>query len=209
MDPKKDQRGSWMKNSHKSHRNLPIPRVHWILLLLHTQLLQNCTTTPRSDKESYSLAMDRSPLQGVWRTEDAHVPTTCPHSARFPKVLLFPGWHLCIQPGGCTLTTGNIIPHPSKMLKTSTTSHSILLSHVHSHWTQLWHLWAGTTSCDAIPSTLEMISRMDKGTLHHPHWPQELAKLEVASEAQQTNSKMARRFTRIWLWNPIYTWENK
>ena len=204
-----NQRCSWLENPHKSHRNSPVLRIYWILLLFHTQLLQNCTTTLRPYKEGYSMEMDRLPFQGLWRIEDAHVPATGPYSNRLSETLLPPSRCLCLWPGGCTLTGGKIIPHPSKTLKTSTTSHCILLSHFYTYRTQPQHLWARTTSCDAVPSALETIPGLDKGTLHHPHWPQKLAILEVPSKAQQTNSKMACRPAGIWLWNPVHPWENK
>src|SRR5712672_1586902 len=74
--PDKNQRHSGMAIPEKPHRRPIVPRFHWVLLLLHPQLLACRTTPTRLNKKSDPMGLGRSPDKSVRNPENANVHET-------------------------------------------------------------------------------------------------------------------------------------
>jgi hypothetical protein len=178
-------------------------------LVLCAKLLKNSVTTTWPHKERFGLALGTTPTWRFQGTKNKNVLQPSTNPTRFQEKVLSSNRHISLQHGRHTLTMGKeSTPYP-QILKTKKPPNRILLSNVHPHRIKLWHLQKGTAGNNEIIGTLATISRMDKGTVHHPHWPRQPTVLESVSKSQLKNSEMACRPTRVRLWNPTRSQENK
>ena len=72
-ESKETTRCSRLAHSQNANQHMTIPRLHWLLPLLHTKLFCYSPTTARSHKEDHPLALGRATIQGIWGTKDANV----------------------------------------------------------------------------------------------------------------------------------------
>lgn len=71
--PDQDQGSAGLANPQGSNGCTILPGVYWILPLLHTKLLGNCTTPFGSYQEGNAVAMDKVTGGCVLHLEGAHV----------------------------------------------------------------------------------------------------------------------------------------
>ena len=166
--PFKAKGSSRLAEAKNTYWNKAIPQVHWLLSILHSQILQNCTTSSRPYKEKHHMEMGRTSAMGIWRTKNTHVPRASVTTTGLWEEVLPLSWHILIWHGRRTLTGGKT-PYTiaSQTTKTHFTPHSILFSHVHTNQKELLYLWKGATSHDESPCTLKTVPRMDKGTIRN------------------------------------------
>jgi hypothetical protein len=77
-----------LATSEDTYRYTKIPRIHRILPLLHTELLKNSKTSPRSDEESCSMELGPHTNASIRRTENKNVPKSSPDAARLQQEVL-------------------------------------------------------------------------------------------------------------------------
>src|SRR5712672_4067459 len=108
--PHQNQGGSRMAVPEKPHRRPLIFRFHWILPLLHPQLLARRTTFTRPDKESDPMDLGRSPDEGLRNPKNAHVHKTGADPTTIRQAICTSHRRISIWRGHHTLTRGRHQP---------------------------------------------------------------------------------------------------
>ena len=137
-EPKEITRHCRLVTTQEHHRSPQLPRIHGILQILHPQLLKNCPTTTRINKENHPMALGRKPTQSIQRTENMNVWKPSTHPTRCKQTIHTSCGHLSLQHGCHTLAGGK--PHYKNTCSTSKTSSTpscVLFSHLHTHRTEL------------------------------------------------------------------------
>ena len=214
-DGQKENRSSRrMDPTQESHRSSKIPRIHWLLLLLHKGLLKNSSTAIGSHQESIRMDMGSKAKGCLWNPETMNVQRPSPHPTKLQTTLLLANRCIQLWCGSHTLARGrdqwpNRRGITCSKIKTKITSNCILLGNIHSNWKELRHIRTGAASSDESPFSLATIPGMNNKTLCDPHRPCEPTILEGPTWPKPTNRKMAHRPSRIWLSGQIYPWEGK
>ena len=66
---------------------MTIPRLHWLLLLLHAKLFVHSQTALRPHKENHPLALGRMTVQGIRRTKNLNVLQPSPSPTKFQQTI--------------------------------------------------------------------------------------------------------------------------
>src|SRR5216683_5298939 len=111
----------------KEHSRSPqIPGFHWLLLILHTRILTDCSPTPRPHQTSHSVALERQRATRLRGAQRQNGQQTYPTTTRLQQNLL--------PANGCleVWSRSGAVPrwrsqrsHPKKE-----TPHCLLFSHV-------------------------------------------------------------------------------
>src|SRR5712672_1668205 len=128
----------------KPHRRPLVLRFHWILPLLHPQLLTRRTTFARPDKESDPVDLGRGPDEGLRNPKNAHVHKTGADPTAIRQAICTSHRRISIWRGHHTLTRGR--HQPTKTFKTPPPPYCLLLSDVYTDREKLRHLRTRTTS---------------------------------------------------------------
>src|SRR5258708_15221316 len=126
--PKEDTRGSRLVPADHCYRSTPVPRVHRILLILHSELFESCAAPPRPYKKDDPMALGRTPIQGFRNPKIPYMSKTCTPSAKLCETFLPSDQCLCIWRGRHTLAGSRRRRHSTpQKLQTQPTPSSLLL----------------------------------------------------------------------------------
>jgi hypothetical protein len=67
---------------------MKIPRVHWILPILRSELFTNCTATVTPNKENNPLGMDENTTTSLRPSESTDVRSTSPNPTQLQEKVL-------------------------------------------------------------------------------------------------------------------------
>src|SRR5712671_7758401 len=190
----------------KPHRRLLVSRLHWVLPLLHSQLLTRRTTPTGLNKESDPMGLGRSPNKSLRNPKSARVHETSADPTAIRQAIRTPYRCIGIWRGHHTLTRGRY--QPPKTFKTTPPSHRLLLSNVHPNRKELQHLRARTSSGPESPTKLETTPRMDAATVHPHHGSRQPHILETPSKSEQTHCPMVRRVTGLLVRDQTRPWKD-
>jgi len=79
-----------MASTSKCHGHLILPRVYWVLPILHTQVFFYRMPLTRPYKEKFSLVMGQKRKKSLRNTEDTNVPMTHTNATRLQQTLHTP-----------------------------------------------------------------------------------------------------------------------
>ena len=143
MDPTKLKRCGRLANLKNSMRCLSLPRLHWILSILHPKLLTNRMPINWVDKEDNPIPLGRTTNSSLWTTQNPYVLKAHLTTTGLRTTILLSNRHFSIRHGSHTFTGGRNQPLNQK---THTTSNHLLFKHLHADRTELQHLQTRTFS---------------------------------------------------------------
>ena len=85
---------------------MTIPRLYWLLLLFHTELLIYSQTTLGSHKENHPLALGGTTIQGIRRTKNPNVFQPSPSPTELRQMIHLTSQGISVWRGCHTLTGG-------------------------------------------------------------------------------------------------------
>src|SRR5712671_3275810 len=152
--PDQNARGSRLAPTNHRNRRPIILRLHGVLPILHSKLLQDRKTSPITDKKRHRLGMGTRTKTSLRTPQNLNVPTPSTRSTKLQQTIRRTHRRLSLWRGRHTLTRGRNTPKRQN-LETVTPPHSLLFSHVHSGRKKLRHLREGTPSRSQSTKTLE------------------------------------------------------
>src|SRR5712672_3794902 len=123
------------------HRRPLVSRLHWILPLLHSQLLTRRTTPTGLNEESDPMGLGRSPNKSLRNPKSARMHETSADPTAIRQAVHTPYRCIGIWRGRHTLTRGRY--QPTKTLKTPPPPDCLLLGNVYTDREELRYLRKG------------------------------------------------------------------
>ena len=203
--PDQNQRNRGLEDATKPQRCPRILRLHRILQILRPKLLKDRLPTDRTHEESSTVPLGRSTTQSIRNTQIANVQSPCTQTTRLYQTILSINQRLSLRHGSRTLTRGRNKPSHQK---TNTTTHRLLLRHVHPHRKKLRHLRTRITSCHQSPNTLATPPRGHERPSNHTHGPCEPHLLEDTTNHQPKSRQMVYRTSRLQPRHKTRTWKD-
>src|SRR5712675_3303868 len=152
--PDQNARGSRLAPTNHRNRRPIILRLHGVLPVLHSKLLQNRKTSPTTNEKRHRLGMGTRTKTSLRTPQNLNVPTPSTRSTKLQQTVCCTHRRLSLWRGRHTLTRGRNTPKRQN-LETVASPHSLLLGHVHSGRKKLRHLRERTPSRSQGVKTLE------------------------------------------------------
>ena len=142
--------------------------IHGILLLLHTQLFTHCSTYDPADVKEHPIYLGSILYLCIWTSQITHVLETYITPTWLHQSLFLGNRCLSLQHGRHTLTGGRTKPENPK---TDAMSSCLLLKHLHTNWTKLWHLQVRIFRSLKSPQALQATRCSYGNSGYYTHWP--------------------------------------
>src|SRR5712671_8217074 len=188
--PDQNARSSRLAPTNHRNRRPIILRLHGVLSILHSKLLQNRKTSPTTNEERHSLGMGTRAKTSLRTPQNLNVPTPSTRSTKLQQTIRRTHRRFGLWRGRHTLTGGRNTPK-CQNLETVTPPHSLLFSHVHPSRTKLRYLRERTPSRSQGTKTLETSLRRIPLPFHSRYGPCQPRILERTSRPQPASSEMA------------------
>src|SRR5712671_2470950 len=178
--PDQNTRGSRLASTNHRNRCPIIPRVHRVLPILHSKLLQDRKTPPTTDEKRHRLGMGTRTKTSLRTPQNLNVPAPSTRSTKLQQTIRRTHRRFSLWRGRHTLTRGRNTPKRQN-LETVASSHSLLFGHVYSGRKKLRHLRERTPSRSQGVKTLETPSGRIPLPFHSRHGPRQSRILERTS----------------------------